>query len=62
MPKHSLKKHSVNRSLLLSLGAIIVVGLLMVTVGKVSPGQQQPFDGYPQRQADQKSQDCQAEC
>lgn len=38
MPKHSLKKHSVNRSLLLSLGAIIVAGLLMVTVGKVSQG------------------------
>ena len=40
MPKHSLKKKPMNRSLLLSLGAIIVVGLLMFTVGKVSQGNQ----------------------
>lgn len=38
MPKHAMKKRSINKSLLLSLGAIIVVGLLMFTVGKVSQG------------------------
>lgn len=38
MPKHSIKKHSVAKSLLLSLGAIVVVGLLMFSIGKVSQG------------------------
>lgn len=43
MPKHAVKKrtvkkHTVQKSLLLSLGAIVVAGLLMFNIGKVCQG------------------------
>nr|WP_054656648.1 hypothetical protein [Lentilactobacillus otakiensis] len=62
MPKHAMKKRSINKSLLLSLGAIIVVGLLMFTVGKVSQGNNSHSVATRSAKQTKKSKDCQTQC